>query len=58
MNTYNNQNLLFSLIYLATSAISYLQKETISLISSLSMALLFLMIYIIFIIAGRRINMN
>ena len=48
MDTSNNHNLLFSIIFFAASVVSYLRGETIALISSVAMALILLLTYITF----------
>lgn len=54
MNISNGQNLLYSLIFFATSAISYLRGETIAVVSSIVMSLLFILLYITFKIMSRK----
>jgi len=56
MGKLNNQNLLFSIIFFVTSMISIIRGETIALISSSGMSLLFLMIYITFKTMQRKFN--
>ena len=54
MNISNGQNLLYSLIFFATSAISYLRGETFAVVSSIVMSLLFILLYITFKIMNRK----
>jgi hypothetical protein len=52
----NNQNLLFSIIFFATSVISFMRGETVAMISSIGMSLIFFLIYITFKIIQRKLD--
>jgi hypothetical protein len=57
MGTYNNQNLYFGIIFFITSVISFMRGETIALVSSISMSLIFFLIYITLKILKRSLNL-
>jgi hypothetical protein len=56
MDISNKQNLLFGIIFFATSVIAFIRGETIALISSIGMTLIFLLIYITFKIIQRKLD--
>lgn len=56
MGSSNNQNLVFGIIFLGASVFSFMRGETIALISSVGMSLIFFMIYITFRIMRRKFN--
>jgi len=56
MNTSNNRNLIFYIMFFAASVISYLREETVALISSLGMALIFFLVYMNFRTMQRKLD--